>query len=334
MMLRAAVVGMLSCMSACLTAAAADTNATPAAWLGDTSEADSSGLISFSSTGPGSITVTFAAQGGPPAYAPATVIADAGDPDSPFSGDYVAAGAQSMSFRIMSDGHVPRCPAVVIVGRQSGRMWYNTGVTVSSVAGEWTVNNVALELAAGWTTEASGNLDAMWDYDLKDVGMTGVRLVQYGLEAQSYTIDEFRLSGANGFITPPAGLSPLELALQERFGVTSLNDLSDEQRRVDSNQDGMTDLTAILSETDASYANSIFAAEVVPNSQAEGVTIKWPCVAASTYTVLRSQDLTGDFLGIEDPQSRDRLATWTGYMTYVDTSATGAGPYFYKILKR
>jgi len=311
---------------------AADANATPVAWLGDTSEADNSSLIAFSSSGEGSITVAFRAQGGPPEYTPATVIADAGVDGSPFSGDYTAAGVVGLSFRITGDGHVPRFPAVVLVGKKSGRLWYNPRVTVSSVAGEVATNNVSFDLSAGWATDVSGDLAAMWQQDLQDVGMIGVRLVQQGLEAQSFTLDDFRLADKNGFITPPADMSPLEKALWAAFGVKSLDQLTDAQKKQDLDGDGMTDINEILSESDPNYANSIFAADIVPTGDTDGITIKWACVAGAKYTVFRSQDLTGGFHALTE--AVDILAMKTGYMTYKDSSATGEGPYFYKIVKK
>jgi hypothetical protein len=97
----------------------------------------------------------------------------------------------------------------------------------------------------------------------------------------------------------------------------------------------MTDVNEILSENDPAFANSIFVAEIVPPAaEAEGITVKWACVKLARYTVYRSEDLLSAFHTLEDPSSRDIQAVATGYMTYQDTSATGAGPYFYKVLKR
>lgn len=329
---------VLAWLSASLAAVAADTNAIPGVWLADTSESDNGSLVSFPLSDPGRITIAFAAQSGLPSYVAAAVIADAGIADSPFSGDYTAAGAMGVSFRIMGDGHVPRSAAVMLTGQQSGRRWYNSNVAVSSVAGEWTTNSLQFDLAAGWVLfpEVGGDVAAMWQQDLQDVGMIGVSLVQNGVGAQSYTLDEFRLVGEDGFITPPAGLSPLEQALADVFGgKTSVDQLTDEERQRDSNANGMTDVYEILSENDPAFANSIFVAEIAaPSGEMPGVTVKWASVKFAKYTVYRSEDLLSVFHTLADPGSRDIDAFETGYMTYQDTSATGEGPYFYKILKK
>lgn len=325
-------------LSGSLAVLAADTNTVPDMWLGDTSESENPSLVSFPLSEPGCITISFAAQSGPPSYVAAGVIADAGIAESPFSGDYSAAGALGVSFRIAGNGHSPRLSAVMLTGQQSGRRWYNPTVTVSAATGEWTTNTISFDLAAGWVMfpEVAGDLAAMWQQDLQDVGMIGVSLVQNGVDAQSYTLDEFRLVGSDGFITPPAGLSPLEQALADVFGgKTSVDQLTDEERQQDSNANGMTDVYEILSENDPAFANSIFVAEVVPpSSEAVGVTVKWACVKLSRYTVYRSEDLLSVFHTLADPSSLDIQAVETGYMTYQDTSATGAGPYFYKVLKK
>jgi hypothetical protein len=319
-------------MSVSLPVSAADTNDMADLWLGDTSDADKASLISFSTNDPGSVTVVFSAQTAPPfSYLAATMIADAGIADSPFSGDYTAVGAASVSFRAMGSGIIPRSASVVLIGNTSGRKWRNPNVVVSGVAGEWITNDVSFDLSAGWVTQETGDLEAMWQEDLRDVGLIGVRFSQRGGSGQSYTVEEFRLVGTEGFITPPATLSPLEQALLDRFGVKSIDLLTDDQKVQDLDGDGMTDLNEILSENDPNFANSIFKAEIVSTSQTDGITIKWPCVAGATYTVCRSQDLTSGFHALDG--AANLLAAETGYMTYNDTGATGVGPYFYKVVR-
>jgi len=115
--------------------------------------------------------------------------------------------------------------------------------------------------------------------------------------------------------------------------VKSVDQLTNAQKKQDLDGDGMTDLTEILSENDPDFAKSIFAAEILPTDGTDGITIKWACVKGAKYTVFRSQNLTGgEFHALT--QATDLLASSTGYMTYKDTSATGNGPYFYKIMKK
>ena len=298
-----AVAGLFMGMWASVTAFGVNPNAASTAWSGDTTGSYAIGgpfnpsLITFVSSGT-SVQVCFAAQSAPPSYfQKATVVADAGVAGSPFSGNYTAAGVQSVSFQIRGDGSVPTCSAVLI-GNTSGNRWfYGTGV--SPVAGQWTTNIVSFnqttfDQQTGWVLyvqmygywlpvqgKSSSELSALWQADLMDVGAVGVSLEQSGTAAQSYTIDQFRLSNAGGFMTPPAQLSP--------FQVKAINPAS------------------------------------------PGTTITWACVAGSTYTVYRSENLLGQFHLLDDAKSQNMSAVETGYMSYTDTTATNTGPYFYRV---
>jgi len=305
----AVAIGIWGCLLYSVPAVAADRNGASTIWMGDTTgsyatmgQFDSS-LITFDSVGT-SIQVSFAAQPAPPQYGlTASVLADASAPGSLFIGDYTASGAKSVSFRIKGDGHVPLSLGVVLNSKAGNRKWLCTdGLTVRPVAGQWTTNSVSFDQvvfsqAGGWVLwvysygswipdyeKSAAELAALWKADLRDVGAIGVKLSQSGGDAQSYTIDQFRLSGASGFITPPAKLSPFLVCVIEQGP--------------------------------------------------QGATLKWECKAGSAYTVTRSQNLLGGFTTLEDPNARDIVATETGYMTYTDKTATGEGPYFYRVVGR
>ncbi len=317
----------LSCLPLMVSGAMVD--APPAMWAGDSSESDVSSYVSFSSSSPGSITISFAGQAGPPSYVVGTVVADGAAPESPFVGDYIEAGAAGVTFRICGDGNLPLNPSVILVG-ESGRRWFNPNVSISQAAGEWILNQVAFDPESGWVCSSGGG-PAEWEDDLRHVVFIGVRLAQGGIGAQSYTIDEFRLIDANGFITPPADLTPLQQALKDRFGVTSIDEIPDAQKAVDSDTDGMTDLYEILCEYDLNFADSVFVAKPVAADET-GITLRWACVAGKKYTVFRSEDLLSGFRTLSG--AVDMVAAETGYMTYKDTTATGLGAYFYRILRR
>jgi len=321
--------GAVLMAAAAVTVMAASLDAPPAMWVGDSSESDVSSYVSFSSSSPGSITISFAGQAGPPSYVVGTVVADGGAPESPFVGDYIEAGALGLSFRICGDGHQPLNPAVLLVG-ESGRRWFNPNVLISETPGEWNLNQVSFEMDSGWSC-ASGGGPAEWEEDLRHVVLIGVRLAQGGTAAQSYTIEEFRLIDADGFITPPADLTPLQEALKNRFGVTSIDEIPDAEKQKDTDSDGMTDLYEILCEYDLKFADSVFVADPVAADET-GITLRWACVAGKKYTVFRSEDLLRGFHSLEG--AVDMVAPETGYMTYRDATATGQGPYFYRILRR
>lgn len=292
---------------------------------------DANGAPSYT-FGDGFVTVSFQEQAATamPEYNAATVVADTSGSGSVFAGDYAAAGVKGATFKIRSELNAakPVQAMLVLQAGASGRLWRNENVNVSAVQGVWTLNTIGMDRAAGWTRDGGGDLDAMWLEDLKNVDLIGVRLAQPGLEAQSYSISEFKLFG-DGFATPIATLTPLEKALMLKFGVTNANDLASWQKALDSNGNGMTDLFEILSEYDFLFANSIFVAEIVEGDKGPGILIRWPCVRNWKYTVMRANSLLASFQGLASAVGL--VATNTGYMTYRDTTATGEGPYFYRI---
>ena len=292
------------------------------------------GGVTFTSGEGGAITVTFAAQSvkSPPSFSCGSTVADVGVSGGAFVGDYIAAGVKSLTFKVTGDGHLPGSINVILKNKD-GRAWCNPNVQVSAEAGVATVNTISFDRSAGWdrNERPSVDKDAMWAADLRNVAVIGIRLSQGGAEAQSYTISDFMLVDQDGGTSGPGTLTPLEQALLDAFGVTDIAALSDAQKLRDLDGDGMPDLVELRSEHETGFADSIFAAEIV-EIESDGITIKWPCVAGEIYTVLRSTSLFTVFTPLAGALQLE--ATETGYMTHKDTSATGSGPYFYKVFKQ
>ena len=268
----------------------------------------------------------------PPPYCAGTLVADAGAADSPFAGDYSAAGVTGLTFRIMSDGHKPASAMVILQSSVSGRIWINENVPISGEAGRWVDCAISLARASGWRRGGT-DLDAKWAIDLRSVGTIGIRICQGGTESQVYTIADFMLAGASG-PSQHANLSALQKALLDRFGVTTLEAVSEQDKKVDSDLDGMTDVLEILSIFDLDFANLTFVAELVSVTD-QGVALKWPCVQDWKYTVFRSERLGDGFFLLPDGVGVDMVSTNTGYMVFTDTDSAGKeGPFYYRVLKR
>ncbi len=295
------------------------------------STTDINGAVSFVQGQNGAITVSFPAQSGNsiPRYDAVTVVAGNSSGDPAFSGNYTEMGVDAVSFNIASESTVlsPVLVQLVLRSSGSGRVWRNESVSASAVGGQVVVNQVSFERSSGWTRDGGGDLDAMWAADLQSVEVIGVRLAKPNREAISYTISEFIISGET-FGTTPATLTPLEQALKDQFGVTSAAELTETQKAQDGDGDGMADFVEIMSENDDEYANSIFVAEIVSITEA-GVLLRWPTVAGSSYTVIRSASLMEEFQDLQGAVSIP--AATTGYMTHLDASGAEGGPYFYKI---
>jgi hypothetical protein len=292
---------------------------------------DVDGGVAYVAGADGMITVTFPEQSTAsfPTYVAATVVADCSGTGSVFKGDYEAAGVKSLMFNIRSEtAAVKPAGAMVVLQGESGRLWRNEKVIVSAQSGLWITNVISFDrVAGGWVRDGEADPEASWSEDFKAVKLIGIRMNQPGFEGLSYSIAEFRLSGET-YTTPPAGLTPLQQALYDTFGVTSVDALTEEQKLQDTDGDGMADVVAILSENDHAYAASIFVAELLPPEES-GIKVRWPCVAGAVYTVFRSESLTEAFLSL--PAATRIETRHTGYTNHLDQTATGAGPYFYKI---
>jgi len=275
---------------------------------------DVDGTVNFSGAG-GSITIQFGAQGAPPAPVAATVVADGAG----FSGDY--SDVDELSFTITTDGSKPKGAAVVLKAAGTDRVWYNKNVAIPDEAYVAAATTVSLDLDAGWVCYWPGDKEALWEADLANVAMVGVRIGQGSLDAESYTVANLVLDGG-----APANLVPARVLAH--FGVTSLSELTEAQLAQDSDGDGMSDLLEVWAGTDPNNANSIFAAKIV---SVNPVTIEWPCAEEVTYTLLRAADLTSGFSVLDSGIAPDADDVAAGAIQYPDEDA-GAGMNFYRVV--
>lgn len=286
------------------------------------------GGVGFSSESSGSITVSFAAQGAPSVYTCAAVVADPTSNDGAFSGDYINGGVKGLSFKITSNGYVPG--DVMVILRSNGivgREWRNENISVS---GNGVTNVFRFNLEDGWQCNCEGDLAAMWDNDLRSVGVIGIRLTPGSSAAESYTIEQFQLLDENGVSSfGDAELTPAHIL--NYFGVQSLSELTDEQRNQDSDGDGMTDLMELLAGMNPLDANSIFAAKIGRCGSVMELT--WPCVTNGNYAILRTTSMTDLFTSIAIGLTPSDTDINNGFMTYVDYDSVGGRVYFYRIVK-
>ena len=316
-------------------ASAAVPGVLPNSWL----EGDDSAYVSYSMEESGAVKIQFAANrpssSVPPSRPAGELFAGVGVSSGAFVGDYVASGVEGVQFSVMGDGHTPS-GAMLILRSASGRDWFYKPLKISSNAGEWTINNVRFTLDSGWARNDLPGTDKEANFleDIRNVTSIGMAFAPGGTEAQYYVVANFVLYGADGVLSGPAELTPLEKALLDMFQVDDVSKLNDSQKIQDSDKDGMTDVDEILSEYDVQYANSTFKSDVETPEGDSRITIKWPCVKGRNYTVLRTKNIMDPFVNLPDGKGKDMIATETGYMRYVDDDATDAGPFFYRITKK
>lgn len=293
----------------------------------------SEGAASSSSDASGKLTVTFAEAGnsiGVP-YGAAGLKADFGVSYGSFIGDY--SGLSGLSFRFKGDG---KAGTVSVRLRTKNRSWwYTDGMQADADPENWVLcraafDQVGPEAEDGWNrNELEGtDMAALFADDIKLVEGIEVTVAREGLRPQTYVIDEFMLSDASGFVGEPAVLTPINLALESRFGVLDGAALNAAQRGADVDKDGQSDYYEILAGTNPDDADSVFG--VIIEEGAGQVTLTWPCVKNGSYKVLRADDLmSGFFPAVEGlaPTAAELTGGW------MDFSEASVGAKYYKVVK-
>ena len=178
-----------------------------------------------------------------------------------FTGNYLASGVISISFRMLCVTHVPDQARLYIRSGTTRRRWYYpiTGLTV----GNWLQFEVPLTFTAGWRLD-TGPTQVRFRGDIADVEWVGLRIQRNAsVGPQAYAIDDFMLIGA----------SP----------------------HMDSDGDGMTDFAEYITGTNPNDPRSLFKIRIRPKDLGRRMLVDWPSVRGRDYEVWRSTDLSEGF---------------------------------------
>jgi len=94
----------------------------------------------------------------------------------------------------------------------------------------------------------------------------------------------------------------------------------------DPDHDGMSNYQEYLAGTDPLNASSLFIVTDIRKDSLGGVDVRWQSVTNKTYTVLRSSDLRVGFFSLQTA-----IAATPATNVFHDATATGIGPYFYRV---
>lgn len=196
------------------------------------------------------------------------------------------------------------------------------------------------------------NINDQFSYVLQvpcETEIVGVSLtpgvLKLGTSTTTYDRSQVQVHGTNAVFVQP-NLSSFTLAATDR-GVIERIDLSVAlglgsslpeawqlqyfgQTGVDPNgdpdQDGMTNLQEYTAGTHPVDGQSRFGFVRVARDPAGGVRVEWPSAQGKVYAVQRSGSLTENFLDLQID-----IAATVPLNTFRDATATGTGPYFYRL---
>jgi hypothetical protein len=94
----------------------------------------------------------------------------------------------------------------------------------------------------------------------------------------------------------------------------------------DPDGDGLSNLAELQAGTDPTDAGSLFQFIQIQPAVPSGLLLKWSSVAERSYTLERSLTIASGFAPVQS-----NVAATPPINQWVDVSATGAGPYFYRI---
>ena len=255
------------------------------------------------------VTVGFGPESSPPSAFEALLVASAAGDGAAFAGDFVAAGIKGIAFQLQKSAGAA-APRVEVQLRSGGRYVHHWSYRVGANAdGSATDVCVPLDIPGtrcpdGWShVLVSGEAaHAAWATQVRNVYSLSLRVTRGTKGAESCVLSGFELKG-DDFVYP--------------FDIN-----------LDSDGDGMSDLAEEAAGTDANDKDDVFQTEMT-DVVGEGVTIRWRCVSEATYKVERAGSLNGTFTALATV-----VAPAADYATYTDATATGEGPYFYRVSKQ
>jgi hypothetical protein len=276
------------------------------------------------------ITVSFPGSlrspSGPPAGAMAEIRTRLMTSDGPFTGDYVAAGAQGLAFSLKFTGSEPP-RAIVVLIPAAGRPWYNSALLKYNAAENvWQANNISFDLRSGWYDGRGNQNPDAWQAALRGVAAIGLDLMQVGTIDQTASVDHFRLLLDNEVETPDAVLSERLFA---RFGVRDRRELTAAQRAQDSDGNGIADYLEIWvtqSDPDSDEGDLMVEVSRSPEGRSQ---VSWTSVAGGEYAVEVSDSPNGQYRALAGAE-RVR-ATVKGRTTKTDDEDSNGGLRFYRV---
>ena len=250
------------------------------------------------------------------------VYADGGASGGAFVGDYAAARVQSVRFKVYGGEQLPDEVRLYFGNSRNQNRWY---YPVSGLkTGEWVTIEIPLEYAGGWRL-GTDPAEEKFAEDIQAVAWIGVRFQRDGSgNARLLGLDDFSL--VSPAASPDGGLP--DWWVQQYFaGSEILAQGGTVEATADSDSDGMNNGAEYLAGTDPTTAESVLAMAAPGGAVGTpGLVVQWSSTENHFYILWRAEDLMAGFSCLES-----HIPAAPPVNTYNDTTATNAGPYFYKV---
>jgi len=227
-----------------------------------------------------------------------------------FTGDYIKGGVTAFSFRIKPESDAKL--TVLFQNDAARRRWrYELPVLPQGV---WSTVVVSVDPAKLEAVHSGGSSDQLIE-DLKNVSWIGVLAVRDSSMAEQVTwLDDFRMVGPG-----------------EEFAVWMEEAIGDSGWQVemlpdaDFDGDGMINSDEFVAGTGVADRDDVFSIEISGSGES-GVPLRWKSKSGRVYEVLRALQVDGDYETIHVGMLASPPEN-----SYTDLTATGKGPWFYKI---
>lgn len=237
----------------------------------------------------GWLAIPFRVQYGPCMPENCRIFASTNTSGGMLTGNYVKDGVTQISFNFMASDSSPSALWLSIVSG-SGREWYLP--LDLPEAGLWTSYTIEIAYREGWFQGPEQSEQMFWS-DISDVRRVGVYVRRSARsDAEQYLLDNFSVNNNPG---------------------------------LDSDFDGMSDLSEMSAGTDPYSAESILKITSGADS-GDFVVVKWASVSGRTYTLESTTNVYEPFLPLVTG-----LPATPPENVYTDTTAVGVGPYFYRV---
>ncbi len=210
-----------------------------------------------------------------------------------FVGSYWSSAITNVSFRLYCENLTPADLRLYLHSSVNDDWWYyRLSVTET---GEWTAYSLPVLYSDGWHLASKASA-TRFKQALQHIDWVGVYFQRNSsTQGQVYRIDDFVIRGAS--------------------------------KLIDADYDGVSDWQEFMAGTDPGNASSLFECQSPEATETGGVLVQWASEPARTYAVHRSEGLTQGFQQLEAG-----IGATPPENTYRDLTATGSGPYFYKVL--